>query len=595
MGSGTSTPRAVVNESKEITPKDPKRIVLPTLVGLEGVQDVIRKVSSASVSLVTSQKATARVTARENTPFPTPRELRSELYKDNKDKSKKKWSIGNLFVVEYLDPDEPQIDSALLGVKRKENMSPYDAHHEITSMLGCGSFSTIYKCTPRNQRIPNGTYVAIKEIDTRPLSLPQIRSIRYEMNILSQLQKHENIITFYCVYVKRLTLYMILEHCAGGELLDTICTLERYTEDHVRQIMFQLVDAVRYMHHRKIIHRDIHPEIILVKNDIVSDRIIVKIVDMGYAMGISSTSSEPTFSIFGTPGFIAPEVMIDTLYHPACDIWSLGVMFYVLLSGLMPFSKTNPGKLFSGHFSFPSSHFSTVSQAAKDLISDMLEVKSIDRPSATKILTHAWLESEVVNVRKRQLIANKLAKEKAKELAAKRNARISAAAVAANKKTSKDQSFTVDQMDAMTASIGIPHSTSLQDISQTVETNVDKNKVKSPPSSSSSSPASSSSSSTSSSLQQQQQQQQQQQRPQSRRLIDSIALPGSGSASYDNLVAAGSRRILKLRHTTSINMSNNTKYIFSAPHTITIIHALTDSTPLHHCYDHTARGITCCI
>ena len=508
--------------------------MLPTL----GLGDVIRKVSNASVSsLVSSQKATARESA-----VPTPRELRLSSY-NNKDQSKKKWTLGSLFLIEYVDPDEPEIDSAVLGVKRKENMSPYDAHHSITSMLGSGSFSTVYKCTPRNQRIPHGTYVAIKEIDTSHLSLPQIRSIRYEMNILSQLQKHENILMFYCVYVKRLTLYMIMEHCAGGELLDTICTLERYTEDHVRQIMFQLVDAVRYMHHRQIVHRDLHPEIILVKNENISDRIIVKIVDVGYAMQITSESSQPTFFIFGTPGFIAPEVMIDTVYRPACDIWSLGVMFYVLLSGLMPFSKTNHGKLFSGHFTFPSSHFSTVSQAAKDLILDMLEVKSFDRPTAKKILTHVWLESEVMNVRERHIEATKLAKEKEKEMAARRNARIAAAAI---KRTSNQQpkqkkssdklvdlmkpisnaeslskSYSVDDMDAMVAAFGMPHSTSLEDITRAVESNLHLTKTKA------SSP--SSSSPTISSLQQQQ-------HPPPRRLMDSIALPGSGSSSYNNLV-----------------------------------------------------------
>ena len=533
MGSGSSSPRVKLNQPQNSSPNDPKRVVLPSLVIFGGVNDVIRKVSNASASLVSSQKITDR---ESDVAIPTPRQIRSELY--HKDKSKKKWTIGNLFVIDYVDPVEPEIDSAKLAVTRKENMSPYDAHHAISSMLGCGSFSTIYKCTPRNQRIPHGTYVAIKEIDTRPLTLPQIRSIRYEMNILSQLQKHENIISFYCVYVKRLTLYMILEHCAGAELLDTICTLERYTEDHVCQIMFQLVDAVRYMHHRNIIHRDLHPEIILVKNLDVSQRIIVKIVDLGYAMQVTPTSAQPTYFIFGKPGFIAPEVVADTVYCPACDIWSLGVMFYVMLSGLMPFSKTNPGKLFSGHFSFPSSHFSTVSQAAKDLITDMLEVKWYDRPSAKKILSHVWLENEAQKVRQRQQEATKLAKEKEKELAAKRNARIAAA----NRRNSQEKiielikptsnathmakSFSVDDMDAMTAAFGMPHTTSLDDISRALEqTNQQRKRNSKSSSPKSSSPVTSP---------------QPKEKPQSKRLMDTISMPGNGSSSYDNIVSAGS-------------------------------------------------------
>jgi len=134
MGAGSSTsPRIKLEELAESPtptnePSSSSAAVVPKLF------DVIRKVSSASVSLVTSQKLTARESARDPTPVPTPRELRSTSY--NKDQSKKKWTIGSLFVIEYTDSDEPEIDSAVLGVKRKENMSPYDAHHAITSMLG---------------------------------------------------------------------------------------------------------------------------------------------------------------------------------------------------------------------------------------------------------------------------------------------------------------------------------------------------------------------------------------------------------------------------------------------------------------------------
>ena len=204
------------------------------------------------------------------------------------------------------------------------------------------------------------------------------------------------------MYAKSLHLYLVLEHLAGGELLDAICSLDRYTEEHVKEIMYQLVDAVRYMHARQVIHRDLRPDIIMVKNIDIRERMVVKIVDVGYAMVETLHSHKPQHFVFGTPGFMAPEVIAQTVYTPACDVWALGVVFYVLLSGSMPFSKSNPGRVLSGQFAFPESYFSTVSGAAKELIEDMLEVTWTDRPTAREVLTHEWFESEVRRQREAQ-------------------------------------------------------------------------------------------------------------------------------------------------------------------------------------------------
>ena len=134
---------------------------------------------------------------------------------------------------------EGRVEPGVMAVKKFQNQSPFDTQYEIVANLGSGSFSTVYKCVPKNKRLAGSAY-AVKEIDTAALTMPQVRSIRFEMNILSQLQKHENLVGIYGAYSKGSHLYMVVEYLAGGELLDAICTLDHYTEDHVRAVMLQV-------------------------------------------------------------------------------------------------------------------------------------------------------------------------------------------------------------------------------------------------------------------------------------------------------------------------------------------------------------------
>jgi calcium/calmodulin-dependent protein kinase I len=151
-----------------------------------------------------------------------------------------------------------------------------------------------------------GNFVAIKEIDTQQLSVAQIRGIHYELNILSQLQDNEHFLKMHCVYVKGVSIFLIVEYLGGGELFDAISMLDTYSEDHVRWIMYQLVSAVKYMHSRKVIHRDLKPEVIMVKSVNIKDyrNISVRIIDVGIAMIEGKGSSRPQNLLFGSPGCV---------------------------------------------------------------------------------------------------------------------------------------------------------------------------------------------------------------------------------------------------------------------------------------------------
>ena len=127
-----------------------------------------------------------------------------------------------------------------------------------------------------------------------------------------------------------------MEYLRGGQLLNAICKREYYRESDARRVMYQITMALHYMHERMVIHRDIKPE-----NIILADRSLespVKLVDFGFAVVESETTRQPSKQLVGSPGYFAPEVLRERSYSTKCDIWSLGVVFYIILSGLMPFS-----------------------------------------------------------------------------------------------------------------------------------------------------------------------------------------------------------------------------------------------------------------
>jgi serine/threonine protein kinase len=141
-----------------------------------------------------------------------------------------------------------------------------------------------------------------------------------------------------------------MEYLKGGELLQTICKRKHYTENDARRIMTQLTSAIKYLHLRKVIHRDLKPEnLILVNKDIYSD---IKIVDFGYAYVLSEQGSSDAQNNYscGTPGYMSPEILVSQKYSTAGDIWSLGVILYIIISGTMPFNYRHKDVIIVSYF-----------------------------------------------------------------------------------------------------------------------------------------------------------------------------------------------------------------------------------------------------
>lgn len=283
-----------------------------------------------------------------------------------------------------------------------------------------GGWSTVYKA---KSRFEGDERVAIKELNLHQMKDRHREAIQREMNILSQLV-HPNIVQLHAVYVlpQMEKVFLITEYLRGGDLLSSLCQLSTYNENDVRRIFRQTAEAMQYIHDERVIHRDIKPlNIMLNGSDFRQST--VKIVDFGFAileeptkgngktvsprsvqMINNSPINDPSFLqepqgqlLCGTPGYIAPEVYSLREYSRQVDIWGLGCVLYLLLSGTLPFQTGKQGikAVKNGKYSFPRERFHGVSSSAVDLIKHMLVVDPRERYTIHQVLNHSWLQVDM--------------------------------------------------------------------------------------------------------------------------------------------------------------------------------------------------------
>jgi len=213
-----------------------------------------------------------------------------------------------------------------------------------------------------------------------------------EVNILKTL-KHPNIIGIHEVFETDTTLYLVLELVTGGELFDKIVGEGSFPEEKTRHYFKQMLDATAYLHGQGIAHRDLKPENILMK-DKTSD--ILKVSDFGLSRCVGEAHFMKT--ICGTPQYVAPEILTASStggYGVACDIWSLGVILYIMLVGHSPWDEDKPKSIFvqikEGDFEFDPEEWDPISQSVKDLIKRLLTVDPEKRMTVTEALVDPWV------------------------------------------------------------------------------------------------------------------------------------------------------------------------------------------------------------
>ncbi|KAG7457885.1 hypothetical protein MATL_G00232020 [Megalops atlanticus] len=264
--------------------------------------------------------------------------------------------------------------------------------YEIGEILGSGHFGQVREVRER----ATGTRWAAKFLKLRRNASSRLglerKNVEREVEILQALQ-HGNIMALRDVFENRAEVVLIVELISGGELFDFIAAKESLTESEAIEFIEQILQGVGYMHSKNIAHFDLKPENIMLsdKDSLLPD---IKIIDFGLAQCL--TQGEEYRSMCGTPQYIAPEVINYTPLSVATDMWSIGVITYILLSGMSPFQgDTNEETLrniVEMNYEFDDRHFKQTTAMAKDFIQKLLVKEQSERMTAEECLLHPWIK-----------------------------------------------------------------------------------------------------------------------------------------------------------------------------------------------------------
>ena len=251
-------------------------------------------------------------------------------------------------------------------------------------VLGKGHYGVVRKC----QRISDGQMFAVKSIDKSKLR--RRASLDREIEILRTVH-HPNIISLVDVFEDDKYLHLVTELCTGGELFDRIIAKQRYTEKDAALLVHKILGAIRYCHEEhNICHRDLKPENFLFKTPAEDSELVI--IDFGLSR-VEELNETMTTRV-GTPYYIAPEVLKKS-YDRSCDMWSIGVITYILICGYPPFYGDTDADIFHsvqrGRFDYPEEEWGEVSQEAKNFVESLLKLEPSRRLTAASAMEHPWI------------------------------------------------------------------------------------------------------------------------------------------------------------------------------------------------------------
>eukprot|EP00450_Noctiluca_scintillans_P000703 CAMPEP_0194482798 /NCGR_PEP_ID=MMETSP0253-20130528/4573_1 /TAXON_ID=2966 /ORGANISM="Noctiluca scintillans" /LENGTH=499 /DNA_ID=CAMNT_0039322359 /DNA_START=67 /DNA_END=1566 /DNA_ORIENTATION=- len=280
-----------------------------------------------------------------------------------------------------------------------------DSYDIDRKKIGQGSYGSVSKAKHKatNQ---------IRAVKTMSKSrLKDIERFRLEIAVMKMMD-HPSIIKLFETFEDRYNIYLVMELCSGGELFDRIIDAGHFTEVQAAIIMQQIIRAIYYMHQNGICHRDLKPENFLLYTKEPIDKNILKIIDFGLACKFDA--AKPLTTKAGTPYYVAPQVLQGS-YDQSSDLWSCGVIMFVLLCGYPPFHGDTDAQVLQkvkrGDFKFVREDWKDVSQGAKDLITNLLRMKPEDRFTAEQALTDPWIRDhapQAVTVELEPTFINKL-------------------------------------------------------------------------------------------------------------------------------------------------------------------------------------------
>uniref|UniRef100_A0A3Q1C5Q1 Serine/threonine-protein kinase n=1 Tax=Amphiprion ocellaris TaxID=80972 RepID=A0A3Q1C5Q1_AMPOC len=284
-------------------------------------------------------------------------------------------------------PEELSISISVSNSQIQENVDISSVYQIFADeVLGSGQFGIVYGGKHRK----SGRDVAIKIIDKMRFPTKQESQLRNEVAILQNLH-HPGIVNLECMFETPEQVFVVMEKL-HGDMLEMILSSEksRLPERLTKFLVTQILVALRHLHFKNIVHCDLKPENVLLASAEPFPQ--VKLCDFGFARIIGEKSFRR--SVVGTPAYLAPEVLRSKGYNRSLDMWSVGVIVYVSLSGTFPFNEDEDinDQIQNAAFMYPPNPWKEISEEAKDLINNLLQVKMRKRYSVDKSLSHPWLQ-----------------------------------------------------------------------------------------------------------------------------------------------------------------------------------------------------------
>ncbi|KAI1899413.1 hypothetical protein AGOR_G00061530 [Albula goreensis] len=264
---------------------------------------------------------------------------------------------------------------------------PLDSLYDMTSELGRGKFAVVKKCVEK----ATGKEFAAKFLRKRRRGRDCRAEIVHEMAVLEAARNNSRVVNLHAAFETDHDIVLLLEYAAGGEIFDHCVSDEPLPERQIIRLIRQMLEGIHLLHQSGVVHLDLKPQNILLTS--LSPLGDIKLVDFGLARKLGTAGE--LREILGTPEYVAPEILNYEPITTATDLWSVGVIAYMLVAGESPFLGEDKQETFLNvsqvNVDYCRDAFSQVSELAVDFIQKLLVKAPEDRPSAAECLSHPWL------------------------------------------------------------------------------------------------------------------------------------------------------------------------------------------------------------
>jgi len=262
----------------------------------------------------------------------------------------------------------------------------FELEYQVLEKLGCGNFA----CVNLVREIKTSKIYAAKSVSKRVLRIENCEKNLLDEILAMKKLDHPSIPKLHKVYESYSEVHLITDYVEGGTCLQRLYKKGPFSEESAAKLVYILLETIDYMHSKNIAHRDIKAENILM---CASNNYEIKLIDFGLVCrSIHKGNTERC----GSPGYIAPEVLKGLKYGPKVDVFSTGILLYILLSGISPFGKLSVEKMLAANLKcdikFPEELWGGISMLGKDIVMQLTNPDPLKRPSASEALQHPWFE-----------------------------------------------------------------------------------------------------------------------------------------------------------------------------------------------------------